>query len=547
MSGSTALKSTQSANSTASDTNGVLTQTRDITDDLSSTLDSAASDFGDGIIDAFRRGFESGEGFIGSFVGGIPNAFQSLLADVTRSVAQPVVQSVLGSVTNGAFGSSEGILSSIGGANSGLTKLITSNFDKIGSVFGIENLSSSSTLTNGSFGGSIGGAAGGFIGNFGANAIFGGDRGIGANIGGAIGGIAGSFIPVPILGTAIGAFVGNAIGGLFGNSKPSDKRQLRNIDFETLAVDDANSFTGSKFSQQNSDLADQVADQIVGVVSLLQQAGAELEGDIDIRVGSRDGLFVDGVNADGNFIDTINQAILDSISEAPDDLLTVLDNIDIGDTERLVEALGILDLVRSFEDLGVATKPLGDALDALDAQFSELSDATLDLGLPIEDLTASYETQRQALITNTLEPLQSFLDDQALSGSSSLNDGQRLSLARSAFDENLSAIGLGDFSGLDNITSQATELLSVGRDVFASGEGFVALESFVRQSIAGIAGDLGAEGGVTNDIFTDISLTNAQQISIQEQILVELQVTREENAALRKAMERVGNSLVIQT
>ena len=81
---------------------------------------------------------------------------------------------------------------------------------------------------------------------------------------------------------------------------------------------------------------------------------------------------------------------------------------------------------------------------------------------------------------------------------------------------------------------------------FANGTGFAALESYVRQSISGIETSLGAPDGSLNDsIVSTISLTSAQQISIQEQMLVELQAVREENTKLRKSLERLSNQMVV--
>ena len=106
-------------------------------------------------------------------------------------------------------------------------------------------------------------------------------------------------------------------------------------------------------------------------------------------------------------------------------------------------------------------------------------------------LPDSYEAQK-ALITSALSPLQDFLDSQALGSASSLNPAQRLSLARSQFDTNLAAIQGGDLTNIGSITSQASSLLGIGRDVFAKRNRFAALESHVRQSISGIETSLGA-------------------------------------------------------
>ena len=84
--------------------------------------------------------------------------------------------------------------------------------------------------------------------------------------------------------------------------------------------------------------------------------------------------------------------------------------------------------------------------------------------------------------------------------------------------------------------------MNVGRDVFASSEGFSSLESFVRQSIAGVATDLG--GSLDDNIARDIVVSNAEQTSLMQQMVVELRQLREENVRLRKANERFGNAVI---
>lgn len=536
-------------------------------------------DIGNVISDAFEDGFGKGEGFLGDFIGSLKNSFLGLFNGVSGSIGQilrgagsSVAGGVLGTITGGKFGNPEGISGSLSGIDSGISKLITSNFDKIGNVFGISNLSKASTLTNGSFGGSLGGAAGGFAGNFAANAIFGDDRGIGASIGGTLGAIAGSFIPIPIVGTALGAFAGNAIGGLFGgNSTPSG------------AVTSFSNLQGGRFSQgrfsedestkKSQDffkkLTSTTADSLNAVLDL---AGADItgksrfrfstsakRGNSNIRAGVEGitGKFFgapesQGVNfrkdaqAASNFViqKILETATIENVSSELEAIIRKSAVLNKGDASAIGFDISLAKL--AFGDNN-EQNVLKNNLQAINDQFKAMKERAVELGLPLENVNKEFEKQKEALFAPIFSPLQSFLDQQALSGDSSLNQGQRLSLARSAFDENIGAIKEGDFADIGLITQQASQLLSIGRDVFASGEGFTALESFVRQSITGIAGDLGAEGQLNDSVVREISLGNAQQVSIQEQILVELQETRAENLRLRKAMERIGNQVVISS
>lgn len=555
-----------------------LKATKDVTKEIEDPLTDAVNSLGDGLEKAFKDGFKSGSGLFDKFIDGVKSTFKEFITNIALSATKPIFLNLVAGVTGGAIGGASGsaFAGSLGGSGGGGSSLLggLSNISSLlsgglntpifgaGSLVGrgINSIGSALGIGNSSFIGpmlpnasnlasSFTPAAGlaGFGGNILGNLVFGGNRGIGSSIGGTAGGVIGTAIGGPI-GAAIGSFLGNAIGGLFGNKKPSDKSQGSRLNLSDLTSSTSGQ-TGKKFSQENRTFADQVTEQAKNIATALKTAGATLTGSLNILVGSRDGLRVNGANYGQNsksFIDGVAQAVLKNVSDAPADLKELISRIAGKDAQSIADALDIYGLVKSFEDVGKATKPLKDALDTLDAQFKSLKDKATDLGLPTDKLTESYEKQKTALIRDVLSPLQDFLDSQALSNSSSLNPAQRLSLARSAFDTNLSAIQGGDFTNLSDITNQASQLLSIGRDVFASGEAFTALESYVRQSVSGIAGDLGAPNGLNDSISREIALSTAQQVSIQEQMLVELQETRAENTKLRKTLERLTNQVVIQ-
>lgn len=536
---------------------------------------------GDGISRAFGDAFSDGKDGFKTFIDGAKDSFRSFISELGTMIAKPLLLKVVAGVTGGAFGSAAGtanasglgsIISSVtggsgggfslGGINSGISKLLSSNFDKIGNVFGVNGLSNFSSLTNGSFGGSLGGAAGGFLGNFGANALLGGNRGIGANIGGTLGGIAGSFIPVPILGPAIGSFIGNAIGGLFGGgSIPSDAAESR-----IALVDGKLSVTRTSSDEASPERLKQINKGTTAIIDAVNNVVAAVGGNIEriapIKVGAtRREAGIAKADASG-------ERVFSSFQKAVDFALTAsLSNAELGGVsdqfaeifkkifakggkfddraKEVLEAKAIIDLIEGVEEKAVS--PLKMALEALDEQFDQMRKTATELGLPLDKVNEALQKQKDALIQSSLKPLQDFLDAQALSSTSSLSPVERLALARSEFDNNLSAIKSGDFSDLNSITGQASTLLNIGREVFASGEGFSSLEAFTRQSIAGIAGDLGAPNALDDSISREIVISNAEQNGWLEQIVLELTQLREENIKLRKAQERIGNALVIQT
>jgi tape measure domain-containing protein len=546
-------------------------------DDLTNKIDR---DFAD----AFKSAFTNSDGGFKKLLEGWKAAFKNFIAEIAyQALARPVIMSIVGSVAGSGSASASSVGSLISGgsgasSSGGIGGL--SSLSNLGSLFsgglntpifsagsaigsGINSIGASLGLNNSSFIGpmmpgtsnlasSFTPASGlaGFAGNFGANMLL-GNRGVGANVGGTIGGIAGSYFG-PI-GAAIGSFLGNAIGGLFGGGgKPSDKSQGSILNLGDLTKKNYG-MTGDKYSAENRKYVDSLTSNAISLAETLKKYGATLSGGINILAGNRDGLRL-GVNGKttnyGTNTKAFQQAIVDAViskvTDAPDDLKALLEKTKGFSSEKLAEAFGVYELVKSFEDAGEVVKPLEVALKALDEQFNSLKVSAAGLGISTDKITESYEKQRTALIQNVLSPLQDFLDSQALSGSSSLNPAQRLSLARSEFDTNLSAIKGGDLTDIDNITNQASTLLSIGRDIFASGESFAALESYVRQSISGIAGDLGAPNGLNDSVAREISLASAQQISIQSQMLIELQETRAENTKLRKTLERLTNQVVIQ-
>ena len=558
---------------------------------LGEAFKSLSSEIEDDFKEAFREGFNDADGGFEKLISGWKETFKTFLADLAyTALARPIVLQLAGGI-GGAFGLSQDAIAqtlgtsggSIGGGTSGLGSLgsigssllngglYSSSLGTIGAKLSANLFAGGDLLSSAAFNGAqafgnlgygaIGGGLANILGLGSDNSIVNfASGGLGSLAGGAIGSSIGTiagFAGGPV-GAIVGSFLGTALGGLFGGSKPSDKAQSASVFFDTGKLIEGGQ-SGNKFSQENRDFAKAVRDEAANLTSLLKSAGADIGGAIKIVAGNRDGLRLVTTQANGNItnqnfgnntdalIDAVANSVIENITSAPEDLKKVLQNVDGYDTKQVAEAIGLLELSRSFEKAGEASKPLTTALDGLESQFDTLKNKMLALGLPVDALTESYENQRQAIIDTTLKPLQDFLDSQAISSNSSLSTLDKLNLTRSSFDENLSAIKLGDLSGLGNITTQANALLNIGRDVFASGEGFASLESFVRQSITGIAGDLGAPGALNDSVTREISLSNAQQTSLLAQMDARIESLVEENRKLRKSMERVGNQLVVMT
>ena len=541
---------------------------------------------------AFKSAFtESGNGFEG-FVDGLKSTFQNFIAEIAFQASKPIFLNLVAGAAGGigltglssspAFaalgggGSGGGFLG--GGSlltGSGFSPFLGNIGGKIGNLFAGGGIGPSTAGFIGSQ--AFGNLGFGALGSFGASAL-GLGGGLGGTIGGTLGSLAGGGIGASVgsilglaggpAGAVIGGFLGTALGGLFGGDQQfpfaraniTTDRETGLVKLQsTEELDDGDRQSIERLGQSVADAANLFV-QSIGASGISNRPETKLgtaSGRSDL-LGS--GFFAGGAGSFQGGADFTNISSAERAAElAVRDLLLSADfgglsseiNTVVQQSlllrDNLDDTIADVQLARTILETDETVGPLQVALDALNDQFDEMRRRASELGLPLENVNALYERQKEALIGGALQPLQDFLDSQALSGESSLSAVDRLGIARSVFDENLSSISSGDFSGLNDLTSQASQLLSVGRDVFASGEGFNALEAFVRQSVAGVAGDLGAEGALNDSITRDIAISNAEQTSILQQVNAEIQQLREENRKLRKSMERVGNAVVTLT
>lgn len=567
------LLSTVKSGNTSSGSASSKTAVTKIKEDVSEAdkaMDSFVVRIEDDLSSAFKSAFTNSDGGFKKMISGWKASFKDMLAELAyQAFARPIVMSVVGvaggsgsSNASSIFGGSSGggggsILGSLGNIGTSFLSggLYSQTLGNVGAKIGANLFAGGDLLSSAAFTGAqaFGNLGYGTIGSLGAQA-FGLGGGVGGSVGGTIGSlIGGAFGPI---GAIAGGFLGSAVGGLFGGG--GEQRQ-------TLGVGVGRNSEGlyrlSNASTKNADISQankfgkSVVEQLNAIIGLTGGTAGRNFGRLETNIGNKDKgtfLFLGDqriqLSSKGGDVNAAVRGLIKkgAVSGGDETLIEILNKSLSEPISKIIENLQIGQLIKSFEDTTEKVAPFKIALDDLQAQFDELRNKASALGLPVDKLTEAYERQRTSLLQDFLSPLQSFLDNQALGSSSSLNQAQRLSLARSQFDTNLSAIQGGDFSNLNNITSQASSLLGIGRDIFASGEGFTALESYVRQSIAGIATTLGApEGSLNDSIVGTISLTSAQQISIQEQMLVELQAVREENTKLRKSLERLSNQMVI--
>lgn len=135
-----------------------------------------------------------------------------------------------------------------------------------------------------------------------------------------IGAALGSFIPIPVIGSIIGSFIGSKLGGLF-SKKPSDKSQGSILNLSDFTANDYGQ-TGKKFSQENRNFVTKVRDSAKSIAEALMGTGAKFTGSLDLLVGNRDGLRLNGKNYgrdSGKFIDSVGRSVFKQAKfDAPD-------------------------------------------------------------------------------------------------------------------------------------------------------------------------------------------------------------------------------------
>ena len=554
--------------------------TKEFSGPMSDAVNDIANDIERDFAGAFKSAFKESENIFDGFVAGLKSTFSDFLAEIVyQAAARPIVLSVVGAGAsllgaNAVSGGLGGVAVNSGGSGfGGLTSvgssllsggLYSQGLGNVGANIGANLFAGGDLLSGAAFRGSqaLGNLGYGAIGGLGASLLGLGNENALVNTGASTVGalIGGAFGPV---GAALGGFAGSAIGGLFGGSTPSGAISAR-LSLENGALvpgrfteDESTAERQRAIKKLQSGLADQVnqiiasaGGSIANAPSIRISESAKRGGGL-IRVGVGDVSGAEETQGRGfrNIESLVNYAVSEiiqqsEISGVSEDVMSVLraSASSGAGAEQILSDVNLARLVFGEDEASLKTQ-----IESLNDQFEAMRDRAEELGIPLERVNDALAEQKSNLLGGVFDPLQDFLDNQALSSASTLNPAERLSLARSAFDENLASINAGDYSNIDDIVGQASKLLDIGRNVFASGQGFSSLESYVRQSVAGIDETLGAPGSVDDTISREIVISNAEQTSILEQMNVEIQQLREENRKLRKSMERVGNAVVRMT
>lgn len=243
---------------------------------------------------------------------GLENAFSGVGSELGSSISSGLSRVSGGLIGNaGTSTATNAALSSMGGKLGPATSSSVSTASKgagFGSAAGAGIASAAATLlTGGSVKDAVFAGAGSYLGSAAGSAA-----------GAAIGGTLGSAFPV--IGTIIGSFLGSKLGGLFGG-KPSDKSQGSILNLSDSTYNDYGQ-TGKKFSQENRTFVTKVRDSAKSIAEALRGTGAKFTGSLDLLVGNRDGLRLNGTNYgrdSGKFIDSVGRSVFKQAKfDAPD-------------------------------------------------------------------------------------------------------------------------------------------------------------------------------------------------------------------------------------
>jgi hypothetical protein len=120
---------------------------------------------------------------------------------------------------------------------------------------------------------------------------------------------------------------------------------------------------------------------------------------------------------------------------------------------------------------------------------------------------------------------------------------ERLQLAQGNFGDLLSKAQGGDASVTKDLLSAADQLLSISRNVYASGTSFAGMESFVRSSITGVAQSLGVPGYENGDTVVSSLANNVYQTNLE--LIEQSKAQSQEMERMRKVMESLRNQMAV--
>lgn len=530
-------------------------------DEVERIWEGAARDIEGAWSDLFYDAFNDGELRFKDFAKSLKSIWARTVADMLamsmrQSIIAPMFQGLFGIAMPGAgaspFGGATGsvnifdmlngripmsdhrVLSSSGGWGGAFDAPDTSVSDSMGGLRGgwlertMGTKVGASTLGGILGGGMMGMAVGGIAGSGQAGAV-------GGMIGTAIGG-------------PIGSMIGGLLGGLFGSLFKSTPRSISSIvtkgglagigDSMAIGLDEkiGRDMAGA-VSRTLNEFADELglaldSDTFIGMIgqrgknffyqsqqSDLKKAGKKKYG--AVRFEDAESAIAAAIEA------AIDNGIIEGLSEVDRKLLDAAGSV----AEGMQKVIAARDFRREldFQYLGLSD-PLAERLARLELEYQEQLKLAEEYEADKTKLEAVYAAKRKAIIEDynaaqnaameqALGGLKDFLTSITSGSASPLSPTTRLMLAQQRYGELAGRAKAGDKDAIAELSGAARDYLDAGRDVYASGSGYMGIYNQVVGEVSGIVGvsnPLGVGAAANQNVAQAVNDNGRAQISALE-------------------------------
>lgn len=350
-------------------------------DPFADAFEAAVERIDSAFADAWKGAFDS----FSDFADGLKNAFKQLMAELAHAaITKPIIVSIAGSLGIPGYANAATSMAGAGGIGSALSSIgsmATDAVNWVGGLFGAGSAIAGASAAAGAGAGAAAGIGGG-LGAVGAGGAAGGAA-AGAAGGGLLAGVGAA---LPWIG---GGLLAADLLGLF-DSKPSDKRQRTAIDLAT-GESTFGGFTGDKFSQENRDASEEIANALANIAVSLGVDSGNITAQVGGRTGLRYRIGGDGVGRqiDGQQFGSVDELLADAIYNL------------VGASETLEPA--VKRLIRGFDGTTEEVLGFAEALVSLSemSKNNPVDQAIQDFAKSQEDagstLYDSYQRQIEAI------------------------------------------------------------------------------------------------------------------------------------------------------
>jgi len=473
--------------------------------------------------DIFRRGIDS----FGDLAARIRDIFINLAAEIAALMTiRPVLAGVtsgLGSFLTGTGASAAGSAAGSGLAAGGVLSGIGSSINTFGASLGFASSTGVSVAAagpgavgphvvgsvpgaaqTGFFGsgatllGTLGAGGLGFIGGGLLASLTGGNQ-LGGALGGGLGAGIGFAVGGPV-GGILGGLAGSVLGGLLGGGKKPSAQLLtapdRFADFQSGLFRETPfgfvGFSASGTRKIDDDALRQMLEAVAGFD--VAAAGTLREGEIQ-RVArilqETEALREKSRRFDERdfqeLVDDRIRTVFRALGLGADVAAQATAGVD--PAASLERALATLTDRQTILGLGEAAEEINvfaEAMTALEDRFAELGRRAVELGLDTGNVVTGFEKAAEALRRELLAPIDAFLASLETSALAPGTPLDRLGAAREQFADIVARARAGDAAAIAALPGAGQQVLTLGRQVFASTTDFAQLFEQVRSAVQSI-------------------------------------------------------------